>query len=708
MLMKKKFVDLIFTSDGKEYLTPSQLVNDILGELYVNGGRVNFVQLSKSIGVDLSHITGHINEIIHENQDIHTLLGQLIDSTYITKIAGEINEKLAQQGNISIGDLTIQYDLPADFLQQQVLDKYLGKLIFGEQDKNNPQLYFTESFILRSKAKIRGALIGITRPTSISVILNHIEMTDKLFFSLFDQISPFGFLTSRTSGASYVPNVYSRSQNEWVNNFYKQNGYIEFDALSRLGISDYKTYLKKQFANEELFMLQSCTISKSIIERLQADIDECISSKSYVDLQTNLPSVFNEEDIQLTVDKVLTPQRLKQTVVINNFILSKTFIDQLGKSCESLVQEKAKQTVESGKYQQYQTDLILASNKSQKVDVDFEDTKVDKREERRKKAAGGKAGGGQQGRETKTKSTKKSSRGGTKNVDVDYDTDFSSKKVTLQIISLEDVKNLIQNKLEDEGLDELLQEIAAYLLLSLNENALEIAATLYATTVSDRTASRRNTHNDVQNKVNVLLGDIRLFEKGLKLLPADLQPLLYKYLLKTLCTDIVNEILNYIANEEGLNTTADNFTNEQRLKFANDLPNEYRASLQPLIKTLSGQTIDDFVSAVEESLTACSMIVKKIDKKKDRLVIMNHKHNLIDQLDKCEEPALALHLTSLILFISATQNILHASGRHVASILAFLRQFLSAEQAAELSSYHGEQQFKTGWPKSQFTNSILL
>lgn len=216
-------IDLIFTSDGKEYLTPSQLINDIRGELYDNGGRVNLVELSKSLGVDLAHITAHVNEVVKGQKDIQSILGQLIDSSYITRIAGEINEKLSQQGQINVGDLTIQYDLPADFLQQQVLERNLGKLIFGKQDQNDPRIFFTESFIARSKAKIRGALAGLTRPTPVASILSHIDMSEKLFFSLYDHTSAYGSLTGRIAGAQYIPNVYARSQVSKIQVFLKKD-----------------------------------------------------------------------------------------------------------------------------------------------------------------------------------------------------------------------------------------------------------------------------------------------------------------------------------------------------------------------------------------------------------------------------------------------------------------------------------------------------
>lgn len=475
-------------------------------------------------------------------------------------------------------------------------------------------------------------------------------------------------------------------QNEWVNNFYKQNGYLEYDSLIRLGITDYNTYLRKQVANEETFSLNSCIVSKRIIEQLDAAIDECISSKSYLDVQTNLPSVFNENDIKMVLDIVLTKQKQLQTVVVANYVLSKTYIEDIAKGLEDILKEKAKNLVESGAYQRYITELQVPTTRTQKFDQEIEETKVDKREERKKKS-NNKASGGSHGREIKTKAQKKPLRG--KNNSESGDSEVSVKKTTLQVLTEDDIKNTVHSKLEEEGLDELTDDLVDYLLPNLNAKGLEQAAAIYASTVSDRTANRRQTHNDLQNKLNVLIGDVRLFEKGIKTLPTDLQPPLYKYLLKTLCTDIVNEILNYVAAEQGSSLNSDGLTNEQRLKFVNDLPVEYK-KLSVLVKSLLGQNIDEFMTAVEESLATCSMILKKIDKKKDRVLVLNHKHELLEQMNKCDDPALVLHLAVLVIFITATQTMLHASGRHVTSILGFLKQFLSAEQLAELTTFHGE------------------
>lgn len=56
MLLEKNLIEVVFTNDGKEYITPDHLEREIQDELYVNGGRVNLVEVSKTLNVDLSRV----------------------------------------------------------------------------------------------------------------------------------------------------------------------------------------------------------------------------------------------------------------------------------------------------------------------------------------------------------------------------------------------------------------------------------------------------------------------------------------------------------------------------------------------------------------------------------------------------------------------------------------------------------------------------
>lgn len=56
-LIQLKLIDVIFTTDCKEYLTDKQLAKKIRDELWVCGGRIGLVELASSLNVDYSHRT---------------------------------------------------------------------------------------------------------------------------------------------------------------------------------------------------------------------------------------------------------------------------------------------------------------------------------------------------------------------------------------------------------------------------------------------------------------------------------------------------------------------------------------------------------------------------------------------------------------------------------------------------------------------------
>lgn len=104
----------------------------------------------------------------------------------------------------------------------------------------------------------------------------------------------------------------------------------------------------------------------------------------------------------------------------------------------------------------------------------------------------------------------------------------------------------------------------------MTKTSLEIAHQLYEISLQNTTQNQRQTHAALQTKLNESLVNIRLYEKGLRLLPVDLQGQLVKYLLKTHGTDVCNDIFFYVAGECNLNFTDVNLKPEQRLKIAQE------------------------------------------------------------------------------------------------------------------------------------------
>ncbi|XP_023306543.2 E3 UFM1-protein ligase 1 homolog [Lucilia cuprina] len=703
LLLEKKLLEVIFTNDGKEYITPDHLEREVQDELYVNGGRVNLVEVSKTLNVDLTRIEEVANKIALESPNVHFILGQLIDEDYITYIAQEINEKLLQKGEISVNDLTEQFDLPSDFLLTHVLEKHLGKIIKGRQDPSNPKIFFTQAYLQRCKAKIRGALAALTRPTNVSVILQQTNIQQKIFHTLVDEINPAGHVTSKQANAQYVPNIYAKMQADWVNNFYRQNGFLEYDAINKLGITNAKQFITKQFPDEELLFLKRCAVSSKLVELTV--MPALTAAKQFIDLSSLLPSNMSSSDREELFDAIMS----KNQATFSNFVLigslgasvvfTPQYLEELTLPCRELACAKAKTAVENGSYQQHVAIKQLSAKSGQRKDFD-DDEIVDKRDERRKKASSGKAGGGSQGRETKTKSTKKHQRGGKKGGKNDFESDdednfggsgtgggSSGNKKQLELITIADIVKVLNKETSALGIDELNEDIAAMYHEQLNQLALAKAQELYEITLQKSAAGSGQTHAGVQEKINTLLVDLRLYEKGLKLFPVATQADLIKYLLKSLGNDMCNELMAYIAHECQIELKNTNLNVDQRNKLAQECGGDYKPALMELNKALN-KSIDEFVLATEAVLKTCSMIVKKVDKKKERPLIIQHREKLLEQLQQCSEPALILHLTALILFTTITGCILHASGKFVSQILAFINSSLSDEQNKLLTQYH--------------------
>jgi len=157
-------------------------------------GRLSLTALATSLNVSLGVVEARVAELLRQDKQIHSVLGHLVTSTYLDGLCEDLNEKLIQDGMISLSELSKTSDLPGEFLQDQI-ERRIGKIIHGKQDADDPSLIYTETFVRRNTARIRGILSAITKPTPINQILVKFgsNVPEKLFFGK-RQLSHFRIL----------------------------------------------------------------------------------------------------------------------------------------------------------------------------------------------------------------------------------------------------------------------------------------------------------------------------------------------------------------------------------------------------------------------------------------------------------------------------------------------------------------------------------
>ncbi|XP_010946721.1 E3 UFM1-protein ligase 1 isoform X2 [Camelus ferus] len=692
-LIAQKQLEVVHTLDGKEYVTPAQISKEMRDELHVRGGRVNIVDLQQVINVDLTHIENRIGDIVKSEKHVQLVLGQLIDENYLDHLAEEVNDKLQESGQVTISDLCKTYDLPGNFLTQALTHR-LGRIINGHIDLDNRGVIFTEAFVARHKARIRGLFSAITRPTAVNSLISKYGFQEQLLYSVLEELVNSGRLRGTVVGgrqdkAVFVPDIYSRTQSTWVDSFFRQNGYLEFDALSRLGIPDAVSYIKKRYKTTQLLFLKAACVGQGLVDQVEASVEEAISSGTWVDIAPLLPSSLSVEDAAILLQHVMRALSKQASAVVfsDTIVVSEKYLNDCMELFSELMHQKAEKEMKTNPVH-----LITEEDLKQVSILESINTnKKDKKDERRRKATEGsgsvRGGGGGNAREYKIKKTKKK---GKKEDDSDDESSHTVKrKPEITFMFQDEIEDFLRKHLQDAP-DEFMPELAEYLIKPLNKTYLEVVRSVFMSSTSASGSGRKRTIKDLQEEVSNLYNNIRLFEKGMKFFTDDTQAALTRHLLKTVCTDITNLIFNFLASD--LMMAVDDpatITSEVRKKILSKLSEETKVALTKLHSSLNEKSIEDFLSCLDSAAEACDIMVKRGDKKRERQILFQHRQALAEQLKVTEDPALILHLTSVLLFQFSTHSMLHAPGRCVPQIIAFLSSKIPEDQHTLLVKYQG-------------------
>ncbi|XP_005338067.2 E3 UFM1-protein ligase 1 [Ictidomys tridecemlineatus] len=694
-LIAQKQLEVVHTLDGKEYITPAQISKEMRDELHVRGGRVNIVDLQQVINVDLIHIENRIGDIIKSEKHVQLVLGQLIDDNYLDRLAEEVNDKLQESGQVTISELCKTYDLPGNFLTQALTHR-LGRIINGHIDLDNRGVIFTEAFIARHKARIRGLFSAITRPTAVNSLISKYGFQEQLLYSVLEELVNNGRLRGTVIGgrqdkAVFVPDIYSRTQSTWVDSFFRQNGYLEFDALSRLGIPDAVSYIKKRYKTTQLLFLKAACVGQGLVDQVEASVEEAISSGTWVDISPLLPSSLSVEDSAILLQQVMRAFSKQASAIIfsDTVVVSEKFINDCTELFSELMHQKAEKEMKNNPVH-----LITEEDLKQVSILESVNTnKKDKKDERRRRATEGsgsvRGGGGSNAREYKIKKTKKKGRKDDDSDDESQSSHTAKKKPEITFMFQDDIEDFLRKHIQDAP-EEFISELAEYLVKPLNKTYLEVVRSVFMSSTSASGTGRKRTIKDLQEEVSNLYNNIRLFEKGMKFFADDTLAALTKHLLKTVCTDITNLIFNFLASD--LMMAVDDpatITSEVRKKILSKLSEETKVALTKLHNSLNEKSIEDFLSSLDSAAETCDIMVKKGDKKRERQILFQHRQALAEQLKVTEDPALILHLTSILLFQFSTHSMLHAPGRCVPQIIAFLNNKIPEDQHTLLVKYQG-------------------
>lgn len=487
-LINANRLKLIFSNDGRSYLTSIELDKEIREEVEAHLGRITLSELASNLDIDLSVIESKVLDMVASDAQskspcrLISVSSELINDSYIRRIGQEILDLLEEKGEVCISELTTIFSLPTTFILNLIND-FQGTLFrvhkYGEK-------YITDSYLNAIRSKVRGYFTAVIRPVTLNSVVSVLGVHESLLGSIISSLISSGRLNgSLVAGrGTYVPICYTQAEEDYVNSFFAQNGYIEWDYLKRFGIPDPGLYLKSKFPN--CTHVSGITIGQVIVDRLKDLISVVVRDSSWIDIFDYVP--IRVDNVLLFVDPLIKDLSVK--LIENRYIVCNTYIENYESILHAFIIDKANLA-----FRNEGSTLLSSLKKSDYSEIDTPTKKS--------VSLAAKGGFGYGAREIKQKNVKKkynpSKRRNATNSsrlddtdDLDHDTNKNCiTSLFAKYVTNEDLISLLFSKLSNDANEEVIQGILDILMPELEHLFVKLINSLM---VSGSNSGRLREH----------------------------------------------------------------------------------------------------------------------------------------------------------------------------------------------------------------------
>ncbi|KAL9268571.1 E3 UFM1-protein ligase 1-like protein [Drosera capensis] len=655
--------DLLHTVTGKEYITPEQLRLEIAAEIK-KLGRVSLIDLADIVGVDLYHVEKQAQLVASDDSGLMLIQGEVISNSYWDNVAEDVNERLQESSQIGLAEIAAQIQVGSE-LVASMLESRIGTLVKGRLEGG--QLY-TPAYVARVTAMVRGATRAVTVPMNLTSVWNSLQQllqqmdgatcvaVDNSFVqSLFNGLVKEGaILGSLRAGVHWTPTVFATAQKDCVDSLFSQNSFISYDALHKLGIPQPVQYLQSRYP--EGIPLVTIFIHSSMIEMLDASVEDAIESNSWIDSLSVLPLSFGPQDafksnrgiilgesclvsegfIKDIFTHVEKEMHTFQAPMKESKVLKDT--SQLSEFNESGMEGGSNKTGLEKVPKKKKGRSSRSSASAVVVDVDNQDSvpEKNKKNQRKGKDASSLHISG-------SKATKE-------------DANVPSEEWVIDKICT------LVPEFEEQGIADpevIVMPLAKHLRPMLLNVWSERRKTLFAEN-ADR---MKQLLDSLQKKFEESFLSIQLYEKALDLFESDQSTsnVLHRHLLRTTSASIVdvllldlaihNKLKNGIEVEDAENPESHSLSRGDRINLAKGLQGSLAVKAVAMVESLEGKSVGTFMTALAAVAEESDLLIKRLDKKLERTLLHSYRKDLTLQVSSEADPVSLLPKVVSLLYL---------------------------------------------------------
>ncbi|KAN0014590.1 hypothetical protein ACTFIU_000908 [Dictyostelium citrinum] len=739
-----KMIDIIHSLDGKEYITPKQLENEIKDEILKCGGRVVICDLQSILSIDINHIEEALERLKKRDKSIQIYQGEIMTRYYLDSILQEIQEQLQEVGKLHINDLSNRFSLGVDFLID-LIEQNLKKINYSLNNKNNnnnnnnnlflkniifdnQEVLYTQSHIDRHCHKVIGLFSSITQPILISHVIkqyqNQYQLNERLVRQQLQELIASkrinGLIQGKASSAEFIPTIFSQSRLKWIDSFYHQNQFITFDSVSKLQINDPQSFLKNTFYDG--LLLHSCFIHKSLIDKIDDNITEIIENSNWLDIIPLLPPQLTDKDISIIVSNCPNMKTNNAILLGDSFIISKSFVDRcftlLSKTIQErmekqqLILENIASSNSSNKKQSQQQQQQQQQQKSNTIDQKPETTTTttitqpskkkeniinSDGEDNNKKPSKGKNKKSKQqlndsDDEKKSTTITKKNKNKKQNKDLsDSDDDYkvsnnsNSSGNQKKVDHLKEINQLLSKWYENME-EELVQSLSQYLRPLVNQAWESMVKEAKEKLENETQKQRKQQLQQLNGQFFSLYNSFLLFRKGLQSLgsPKSLDDeKTIVALEKHLLKTVGSNIANLLIEINANYQMLEQTTFEttsERSLILSQFPPQLSKYFEKLIQSLNKSTLNDFIDSLDNVCSQIQIKLKSLDKKLEKQLLNENQNELEEQFLNETDVGNQFQIIVNLMYIRYKNNYIFSPPRLIGKLVSTLAMDTSIDK----------------------------
>jgi hypothetical protein len=303
---------LLYTLNGKEYLTEARLDAEIKREVKRRGGRVPVTDLQPALNVDVVHCERRARALAADaSNGVSLVEGELITPAFFDAVAAETDEELREAGVIGVGELARRHGLSADLMTKALRERVEQGAVDGRLEGGS---IYTPGYVRRLRAQLRGAMRAALVPTTRdALVTNALRQEDrhdvadaaltgavlgdlargtapgpgagaakkasatktktKTKTTSEDDTSSLVAADGALRGGAWHPAVYSRAQAAAVGEVYSRSGVVTVEQAKRMGVDDPSSYFQKFDA----VALGESFVSRRVVEQFDAAVRDALT-----------------------------------------------------------------------------------------------------------------------------------------------------------------------------------------------------------------------------------------------------------------------------------------------------------------------------------------------------------------------------------------------------------------------------------------------